>query len=117
MYGKRATSTAADQSAGISTLPSITAVPRPAHVYIGRLCKGTECELVKDHIIHNTQAKEVQVEKIVIKRLDSDSFQIIVNHEHLSAVKHTSLWPVGTVINRYFFARNFPKIPVLHPQK
>jgi hypothetical protein len=104
--GTRSTSESLSGSSSTAN-PGLQTVARRAQIYIGRLNSNTDVALVKNHIIANTPAKDVDVTKIEGKSQHA-SFRVSCSLQYADKVKDPQLWSEGTLINRYFFKINFP---------
>ena len=92
--------TSADDQGGCH----IQAAERSAHVYVGRLaCNTTENEIT-EHIKKNTNYEGAKVERLHGKSAFA-SFKISVVSTMMDTIKDPSLWPEGSIVNRYYFQK------------
>jgi hypothetical protein len=87
---------------------------RNAHIYVGRLHPDTSTSQVQDHMKFAANINHVDVQKLDSKSKFS-AFKLTCDFSSMEKIMDTSVWPMGTYINRFYFKRGFQALNVSPP--
>jgi hypothetical protein len=98
---------------------SLKGAKKKAHLFLGRLEITTTAESVKTYIcklFNDEHNEDVEVIKLDTKG-KSASFRASIPLEKLDKIKNGDLWPLGTIITRFYFKKqNFQQLELTEPQ-
>jgi hypothetical protein len=80
------------------------------HIYVGRLHPTSTEEAVKAHLQVTASITDAEVKKVDSKseyKSQYAAYHISCSFNTLETIKDPSIWPEGTIINKFFFKRHF----------
>ena len=81
---------------------SLKAVKRTADVFIGRIDKGADEEVIRNYIKETFNIICAKVEKLSIKTDLYNAFKVTVSLSEREALFKSDLWPEDVVINKFY---------------